>query len=277
MKGLQMKLMDYSGLQINVRLDQWFQSVITTPCSLCSSTNATVTNQDITIEGRIATLSMLCGRCATLIKVSNLPVRRLFPERPVEDERKLDQSRQRRRHQQRLKRGWTEEKLAAYEAMETSTRLREWGGKGIIDENLTVTAATLLTGMTLKQHQASAQLSSQLPLARRTMTAHATKVWHAAETAAEEKCRQYILSCRHKKQLRVLIDGGWDHRRDGSHSELIVLDQETLTPFMCIAIAKHCYGTGKDGKYKRTRVGNYDKEHSNGMEGAAWQVPSLIE
>jgi len=257
---------------ITTPLDHWFLNQIATPCSICGTTNATVTNQNISIEGRVATLSMLCGNCHTQIKVSNLPIRRLFPERLPAEEVRLEQSRQKRRRNQRIRRGWSQSDAVAQEAFETSQRLRDWGGKGIIEENLNVSAAVLMTGQTVTQHQTSSELFSELPLPRRTITGHSPRLWHAAQQAADEKCREYILSCRYKQHLRVCIDGGWDHRRDGSHSELIILDVETLFPFMYITIAKHCYGMGKNGRYQRTRVGNYDKEHSNGMEGAAWQV-----
>jgi len=253
------------------------ESVITTPCGACSTTNARVTNQDVSFQGRVATLSMVCNNCHHHNTVHSLPMRRLFPERPPEAEQRLEKSRQKRRREQRIRRGWTAGAALEQEAFETPKRLRDWGigGRGIIEENLKHSAAVLLTGQTMTQQQTSAELVSQLPLSRRTIANHAPFIWHAARKAADDKCREFILRCRHKPQLRVCIDGGWDHRRDGSHSELIILDQETYAPFMCITISKHTYGNGKDGKYQRTRVGNYDKEHSNGMEGAAWKVRIL--
>jgi hypothetical protein len=65
----------------------------------------------------------------------------------------------------------------------------------------------------------------------------------------------------------VLIDGAWDHKRDGSNSELAILDADTGKPYLVISLSKDCYGNGL-----LTRAGNYHKNHSNGMEGAAWMV-----
>ena len=263
------KPVDYNGMQIVVPLDNWLCGALATPCPGCGSMNTMVTNENIRIEGIAVTLTMKCEGCGSTIGQSNQARRRLFPIRSPGEEDRLTKQRVPRRRAQRVRRGWQPEQIAAAEAdpSETSAPMRERRGNGFLECNVRRSAATLLSGMTATQQQEECEFTSQLPLPRRTITRHAPYVWFAATRVAHEECVKLVLSHRDRPKLRVLIDGAWDHKRDGSNSELAILDADTGKPYLVISLSKDCYGKGL-----LTRAGNYHKNHSNGMEGAAWMV-----
>ena len=260
------KPVDYNGMQIVVPMDNWLCGALATPCPGCGSMNTMVTNENIRIEGIAVTLTMKCEGCGSTIGQSSQARRRLFPIRSPGEEDRLTKQRVPRRRAQRVRRGW-QPAAAEADPSETSAPMRERRGNGFLECNVRRSAATLLSGMTATQQQEECEFTSQLPLPRRTITRHAPYVWFAATRVAHEECVKLVLSHRDRPKLRVLIDGAWDHKRDGSNSELAILDADTGKPYLVISLSKDCYGKGL-----LTRAGNYHKNHSNGMEGAAWMV-----
>ena len=268
----------FDSLHISTPLDAWVRSQLAMPCLNCGTVNSNVNDPDISIEGITVTLRRTCSHlpCSTQSTHSNLSQERLLLERPPDRLAALEKARPRNRKRQRMSRGWSEDDADLIAATEQPTKLRDTDGRGILQSNLRASSAILLTGMTLSQQQQRAAFTSHLTMPKRTVTAHAPHVWYAAEGESAKACAKHVLSKKREEHIQVCVDGGWDHPRDGNHNELAVLDATTGMPYLVVAMAKDRWGSDSTGRPIKRRVGNYHKDHSNGMEGDAWKVNARV-
>jgi hypothetical protein len=275
--GSPMKTANYNGFRMSVNYDEWMSSVLKLPCTNCGSINSLFTNHKSTIEGVTVTASAVCSACQGTTSRSNYDNKRLFPPRSVQQQHSIEQARAARRRHQRISRGKTAEEVAMLEQYETSDKLRDTKGRGILEANLRASTSVLLSGQTATQHQEQSQFTRSLSISKRTLAHHAPHVWQAATDAAAEEEKRFVLSHRDRNTLVVCGDGGWDHKRNGNHFELTLTDGYSQKTYAVMKLSKPIYGLDKDGKPKLMRPGNYHKEDSTGMEGAAWMVGYFID